>query len=75
MKWEQIQAKWYEYKSQVKQRWGALTDDDLAVINGKRDVLAGKIHDRTGVAKDLVERQIADFEIGCVAATPAVGTA
>ena len=43
MNWEQIQGKWREYKGQIKQRWGHLTDDDLKVIDGKRDVLAGKL--------------------------------
>jgi CsbD-like len=31
---------------------GKLTDDDLAVINGRRDQLEGKIQERYGNAKD-----------------------
>jgi uncharacterized protein YjbJ (UPF0337 family) len=30
----------------VKEKWGKLTDDDLAVINGRRDQLEGKIQER-----------------------------
>jgi hypothetical protein len=33
-------------------QWGKLTDDDLAVINGRRDQLEGKIQERYGNAKD-----------------------
>jgi uncharacterized protein YjbJ (UPF0337 family) len=32
----------------VKQRWGKLTDDDLAQINGSRKKLAGIIQEREG---------------------------
>jgi len=65
MNWEQIQGKWQEYKGKVKQRWGKLTDNDLTVINGKRDVLAGKILERSGATKAQVEKEIAEFEAGC----------
>ncbi len=65
MNWDQIQGKWQQYKGQVKQRWGKLTDQDLTVINGKRDVLAGKLLERSGMTKELVEKEIADFERAC----------
>ena len=41
----------------VKEQWGKLTDDDLDVIAGRRDQLAGKIQERDGVAKDEAELQ------------------
>ncbi len=65
MNWEQIQGKWQEYKGQVKQRWGKLTDNDLTVINGKRDVLAGKLLVGYGKSKEIVEKEIAEFEAAC----------
>jgi uncharacterized protein YjbJ (UPF0337 family) len=30
----------------IKQKWGQLTDDDLAKIDGRRDELEGKIQQR-----------------------------
>jgi len=62
MNWQQIQGKWHEYKGQAKQRWGKLTDQDLTVINGKREVLLGKLLERTGVTKEIAEKEIAEFE-------------
>ena len=32
----------------INERWGRLTDDDLAKINGKREQLEGKIQQRSG---------------------------
>jgi uncharacterized protein YjbJ (UPF0337 family) len=34
----------------------------LAVVEGKRDQLAGKIQERYGIARDEAERQIAELE-------------
>jgi uncharacterized protein YjbJ (UPF0337 family) len=40
---------------------GKLTDDDLTMINGKRDQLVGKLQERYGMAKDQAESQIDEF--------------
>ena len=38
------------------------TNDDLDVVAGRRDQLAGKIQERYGIAKDEAEKQLADWE-------------
>ena len=38
MNWDVIKGKWKEMKGQIKQKWGKLTDDDLQVIDGKKDL-------------------------------------
>ena len=73
MNWKQIQDKWHDYKGQIQQRWAKLTDDDITIINGRREVLAGKILERSGV-RNQIEQEIAAFEAECIAATPAAGT-
>ena len=40
-----------------------MTDDDLDVVAGRREQLAGKIQERYGIAKDEVDKQIADWEL------------
>jgi uncharacterized protein YjbJ (UPF0337 family) len=65
MNWDQIKGKWTVYKGQIKQRWGKLTDDDLDVIAGKRDVLAGKLQQLYGIAKEQAERDLKEFEKQC----------
>ncbi len=34
---------WKQFKGKVKEQWGKLTDDDMTIIEGKRDQLVGKI--------------------------------
>lgn len=61
MNWDQIEGKWIELKGRVGEKWGKLTDDDLTTIGGKRDILAGVLQQRYGMAKEHVEKSIAAF--------------
>jgi uncharacterized protein YjbJ (UPF0337 family) len=61
MNWEQVEGKWKQYSGSVKEKWGKLTDDDLATIHGKREQLVGKIQERYGIAKEQAEEQLNEF--------------
>jgi uncharacterized protein YjbJ (UPF0337 family) len=61
MNWDQVQGKWKQYKGQAKEKWGKLTDDDLDVVDGKRQQLVGRIQERYGIAKDAAEQQADEF--------------
>ena len=45
----------------MTEKWGKLTDDDLTVIAGKRDQLAGKLQERYGYGKEQAEKELDDF--------------
>ncbi|HSC07891.1 MAG TPA: CsbD family protein [Steroidobacteraceae bacterium] len=62
MNWDRIEGNWQQVKGKVKQRWGKLTDDQITVINGQRDILAGKLQEAYGLSKDEVDDQIRDWE-------------
>ena len=59
MNTETIKGSWKQLKGKAKERWGKLTDDDLDVVAGRRDELAGKIQERYGVAKEEAHSQLA----------------
>jgi len=61
MNWDQVTGKWKQFKGQVKQKWGKLTDDDLDVIAGKRDQMCGKLQERYGYAKEQAEKEVDEF--------------
>jgi uncharacterized protein YjbJ (UPF0337 family) len=54
MNWDRIEGNWKEIQGQAKQQWGKLTNDDLAIINGRREELEGTLQNRYGYAKDAV---------------------
>lgn len=55
MNWEQIEGNWHQLKGKAKAKWGKLTDDDLDVINGKREEFAGKLQEKYGYTKEKAE--------------------
>ena len=61
MNWDQVEGKWKRYKGQVKEKWGKLTDDDLDVIDGKRQQIVGKIQERYGITREAAEEQADEF--------------
>jgi uncharacterized protein YjbJ (UPF0337 family) len=61
MNWDQISGNWKQITARLKQKWAKLTDDDLALIGGKRDELIGKLQERYGIEKDKAEKELDDF--------------
>ena len=59
---DEISGNWKQLKGKAKEQWGKLTDDDMTVIEGKRDQLVGKIQERYGYAKDQAEKEVSDCE-------------
>ena len=62
MNWARVEGNWQEFRGKIKQQWGRLTDDQLEVIAGKRDQLAGKIQETYGISKQEAERQLAHWQ-------------
>lgn len=46
----------------MKEAWGDLTDDEISMLNGKRDQFYGVVQERYGIAKDEAEKRIESFE-------------
>ena len=45
-------------KGSTQEAMGQLTDDDLAVIDGQRDQLLGKLQEWYGIAKEEADEQV-----------------
>ena len=58
MDWDRIAGSWKEYKGQVKTQWGKLTDDDVDVVNGRREELEGRLQKSYGYAKDKARTEV-----------------
>jgi uncharacterized protein YjbJ (UPF0337 family) len=61
MNWDRIEGNWKQFRGNAKQQWGKLTDDELDVIAGKRDHLAGKIQETYGISKEATDKQINEW--------------
>ena len=56
-----LKGKWKEIKGEVKQKWGKLTDDDLAQVEGKEEELVGLLQKRYGYAKEKAAEEYKGF--------------
>ncbi len=56
-----LTGQWKQLRGKVKQRWGALTDDDLARIEGSAEVLIGVLQERYGYARQKAEDEVSRF--------------
>ncbi|MBA3315749.1 MAG: CsbD family protein [Planctomycetota bacterium] len=61
MNWDVAKGNWKQMKGQVQQKWGKLTNDDLDIIEGKREELVGRLQERYGYARDEAEREADQF--------------
>ena len=58
MTWDQVRGGWKQFKGELERRWATLTDDDVLLLKGTRDVFMGKLQQRTGSAREGAERQL-----------------
>jgi uncharacterized protein YjbJ (UPF0337 family) len=55
---EKMIGNWNRMKGKVKQRWGQLTDTELNEVEGNFDQLVGLIQQKTGDARQQIERVV-----------------
>ena len=61
MNWDQIKNNWGKYRGQIKEHWGALTEDDLHTIVGQRERMVGLLQERCGHNKGQAEKALNEF--------------
>lgn len=61
MNQDQIAGNWKQIAGTLREKWGELTDDDLAMINGNREILAGKLQERYGIALEEAQARARKF--------------
>ena len=66
---DMLEGKWHELKGQARQQWAKITDDDLELLSGKTEELAGVLQQRYGYGKAQAENEINDW-LGKLDASP-----
>ena len=62
MDWDRISGNWAWWKGRIQERWGRLTNDELDLIAGRREQLAGRIQENYGLSGAEAERQLRNWE-------------
>ncbi len=58
---DQIAGKWKQFKGELKAKWAEFTEDDLMLIEGRIDILEGKIQERYGDRREEVKRWVDEW--------------
>ena len=58
---DQLSGSWTVLKGKVQAKWGKLTSDDLAVIEGDRKQIADRIQQRYGYTKEQAQEQLDEW--------------
>ncbi len=58
---DMLRGNWKQLRGRAKEMWGKLTDDDLDMIEGRRDQLVGRLQERYGYNRAEAERQVDNF--------------
>jgi uncharacterized protein YjbJ (UPF0337 family) len=58
---QQLEGNWKQVKGRAKAKWGKLTDDDLDQIQGRQQILVGKLQERYGKALEAAEKEVNDW--------------
>jgi uncharacterized protein YjbJ (UPF0337 family) len=61
----EVKGDWNITKGKLKQKWAALTDDDLQCAEGKQDEVIGRIQKRTGKTREAIEKAVKELSGAC----------
>ena len=56
-----LKGAWCQWKGRVRQQWGRFTDDDVARIDGDRELLLGRIQELYGRTREAAEEELEQF--------------
>ena len=59
---DRIEGNWKQFKGNALQQWGKLTDDQLYVVAGRRDLLLGRIQELYGISREKTEKQLTQWQ-------------
>ncbi len=58
MNWNIIEGMWKELSGSVVEKWGDLTDDEIAETKGQREKIEGLLQKRYGLTQEAAAEQV-----------------
>ena len=57
----ELEGNWNEIKGKIKQKYAQLTEDDLLLVEGKKDELLGRLQVKLGKTKEELQKFISSL--------------
>jgi uncharacterized protein YjbJ (UPF0337 family) len=61
MNTNEIQGSWNETKGKLKQKFAILTDNDLLLLDGKKEEMMGRLQVKLGKSKEELQKIISSL--------------
>ena len=58
---KEIKGNWAEQKGRLKQKFAILTDNDVMLLDGKRDEMLGRLQIKLGKTKEELQKIISEL--------------
>ena len=69
---QEVKGTWNEMKGKLKQKYGQLTEDDLAYEEGREDEMYGRLQQKLGKTKDEIRKEMRSLWFGFRLSKPKV---
>ena len=56
-----LKGEWTQLKGRIRRQWGRISDDDIARINGDRELLLGRLQELYGRTREQAEEELERF--------------
>jgi len=57
----EMNGNWNELKGKLKQRFAILTDNDLMLVEGKKEEMMGRLQSKLGKTKEELDKVISEL--------------
>ena len=57
----ELKGNWNETKGKLKQKFAMLTDNDLLLLDGKKDELMGRLQAKLGKTKEQMQKILSEL--------------
>jgi len=58
---DMLKGQWKQIRGHIRDKWGKLTDDELDQIQGRKDVLIGKLQEKYGYTHERAQQEVDQF--------------
>jgi uncharacterized protein YjbJ (UPF0337 family) len=65
MNQDQMQGKASQLHGKIKETWGRLSDNDIALAEGQQEQFFGKLHETYGLLKEDAQKRLNELQESC----------
>ncbi|TKW67701.1 MAG: hypothetical protein DI616_05145 [Paracoccus denitrificans] len=61
MEWDRVAKNWLKLREDIQDKWSELSDEEIDIVAGNRERLAGKLQEKYGWTREHAEGEVDRF--------------